>query len=223
MSHDITTDPPRALDVIHITSPFAKPAATTAVPAAPAAGTGTAPRAPRKKTGRPPKPKQPPPEQAASPQARRTATILLEVLAGQRSTTDAARALDVSSVRFYAIEARAVAGFITACEPRPTGIQPEVRDAHDLERQRELVRRQGMELQQLRSVLRSTQRQLGVVAPPPDPKKKADADGKGKPKRKPRRPTVRALTVVRRLIAADAAISSSPSATPSPPAAVAGG
>ena len=36
--------------------------------------------------------------------------------------------------------------------------------------------------------------------------------GKGKPKRKPRRPTVRALTVVRRLIAADAAITSSPSA-----------
>ena len=226
MSHDTIFDPPHALEIIHMTSPYApqptpppEPAARTPVEPPPA------PPPPRKRGGRPKGPVKPPPvppEMAASPQARRTATVLLEVLAGLRSTGDAARTLEVTPVRFYAIETRAIGGLIAACEPRPSGIQPEVRDAQELARLREQLRRQGQELNQVRSVLRTTQRQLGVAtAPQPPPGAKPGKPGKdGKPatKHKVRRPTVRALTMVRRLLQADTAAGSSPptATTPAP-------
>ena len=225
MSHDTIFDPPHALEIIHMTSPYApKPTA----PPEPAARTPVEPPPSppqRKRGGRPkgpPKPPPVPPEAAASPQARRIATVLLEVLAGLRSTGDAARTLAVTPVRFYAIETRAIGGLIAACEPRPSGIQPEVRDAHELTRLREQLRRQGQELNQVRSVLRTTQRQLGVAMAPDPPGAKPGKPGKdGKPatKHKVRRPTVRALTMVRRLLQADTAAGSSPpTATPAPAA-----
>jgi len=175
----------------------------------------------KKKRGRPKGPSKAPPrpaEEAASPQARRTATVLLEVLAGLRSTGEAARTLGVTPMRFYAIEERAIGGLIAACEPRQSGFQPEARAAHELVRLHEQVRRQGLELNQVRSVLRTTQRQLGVT--PPEPKPKAGGADQVK-KRKNRRPTIRALTMVRRLMQADAVTASQsppPGAVPAPPA-----
>ena len=231
MSHDTIFDPPHALDVIHMTSPYAPKPTPPPEPAAraPVEPPASPPPQPlqRKRGGRPKgaaKPPPVPPEAAASPQARRIATVLLEVLAGLRSTSDAARTLEVTPVRYYAIETRAIGGLIAACEPRPSGIQPEVRDAHELTRLREQMRRQGQELNQVRSVLRTTQRQLGVATapePPPNgmPGKlgKPGKDGKPATKRKVRRPTVRALTMVHRLLQADAAAGSAPpSVTPAP-------
>lgn len=218
MSHDIVFDPPDPRDIIHMISPFA---AKTTTPVAPDPGAITPAASPQKKRGgRPKGPAKPPPvppEAAASPQARRTATVLLEVLAGLRSTGDAARTLEVTPVRFYAIETRAIGGLIAACEPRPSGIQPEVRDAHELARLREQMRRQGQELNQVRSVLRTTQRQLGVAtAPDPAAAKpgKPGKDGKPASKHKVRRPTVRALTMVRRLLQAETLAGSSPPTAP---------
>ncbi len=200
MSHDTIFDPPNALEVIHMTSPFAPP------PVPPPAAEPASP--PRTRGGRPKRPPKPPPtpaEQAASSQARRTATVLLEVLAGLRSTGAAARELGVTPMRYYAIETRAVGGLIAACEPRPCGIQPEQREAHELTRLHEQVRRQAQELNQVRSVLRTTQRQLGVATPATLPPKPGKPGKDGKPtKHKGRRPTVRALTMVRRLLQADA-------------------
>lgn len=59
----------------------------------------------------------------ASSDARRIAGAILEVLAGVRSITDAAVALGIAPARYYVLEARAVAGLITACEPRSPGPQ----------------------------------------------------------------------------------------------------
>lgn len=227
MSHDIIFDPPHALEVIHMTSPYAPKPVPPSEPAAraPVEPPPSPPPPQRKRGGRPkgaPKPPPVPPEAAASPQARRTATVLLEVLAGLRSTGDAARTLEVTPVRFYAIETRAIGGLIAACEPRPSGIQPEVRDAHELTRLREQMRRQGQELNQVRSVLRTTQRQLGVATTPEPPAGgkpgKPGKDGKPATKHKVRRPTVRALTMVRRLLQADTATGSSPPTAPPAPA-----
>lgn len=57
----------------------------------------------------------------ASVDAKRIAGAILEVLAGVRSITDAAVAIGVSPARYYQLEARALAGLIAACEPRPVG------------------------------------------------------------------------------------------------------
>ena len=144
--------------------------------------------------------------------------MLLEVLAGLRSSSDAAQTLGVTPVRYYAIEQRAISGLIAACEPRPSGIQPAAREAQELTRLRDQVARQGQELNQVRSVLRTTQRQLGVGPSAEPPGRPGGRPGRpGKPgttgtaaagkkptKHKVKRPRVRALTMIRRLLQADA-------------------
>lgn len=207
MSHDITRDPPE--DIIRMPSPYAPKAAPPAAVPSPA----TDPP-PRRKGGRPKgcaKPR-PPPEAIATPQARRTAAVLLEVLAGLRATGSAAKELGITPMRFYQIEERAIGGLIAACEPRPSGMPPERRDAVELARLRAQVRQQAQELNQTRSVLRTTRRQLGVASAPEPVVVRAGKPRKdGRPtKAKIRRPTVRALTMVRRLLRADATAAQAP-------------
>jgi hypothetical protein len=62
------------------------------------------------------------PAQQASPQARRLAAVILEVLAGLRGPTEAAQAAGVSVPRYYAVEARALQGLLKSCEPLPTAV-----------------------------------------------------------------------------------------------------
>jgi hypothetical protein len=218
MSHDIIFDQPE--DIIRMPSPYAPKSAPSA-PSAPAAPSPATPS--RRKGGRPPRPAtpKPPPEVTASSQARRIAAVLLEVLAGLRATGSAAKELGVTPMRFYQIEERAIGGLIAACEPRPSGLQPERRDALELASLREQVRRQAQELNQARSVLRTTRRQLGVATAPEPIAVKPGTRKDGKPtKAKVRRPTVRALTMVRRLLRADAtAAATSDGATSTGPAA----
>jgi len=183
---------------------------SSATPSAPSAAAPTPASAPPRRRGRPKgsRSSSPPLKPAtASPQARRVASVLLEVLAGVRSTRDAATALGLSPVRFYAVEERAFGGLIAACEPRPSGLPPALSDARELSRLRTLGQRQAQELNQLRSLLRTAQRQLGVAtaeAPTAHAKPAASSGGKAgdaKPtKARVRRPTVRALTLVRRLL-----------------------
>lgn len=220
MSHDIVFDEPDPRDIIR-----------TATPASDAGSTATAAQPLRRQdrgkqtaVAKPPKPPKPPPETSASPQARRTAAVLLEVLAGLRATGSAAQELGVTPMRYYQIEERAIGGLIAACEPRPSGLQPERRDALELLKLREQMRRQTQELNQARSVLRTTQRQLGVAtAAGPIVMKATKVAKDGKPtKHKVRRPTVRALTMVRRLITADAtALAASHDAASTTPASTA--
>lgn len=128
----------------------------------------------------------------ASQEAKRLAAAILEVLAGVRTTTDAATAVGLSLTRYYQVESRALAGFLQACEPRGKGRQPSaqrelvlLRRSHD-RLQRELARQQAL--------VRLAQRSVGLAAPMPAAK--AKPNGK-KPRR--RRPVARALQVAQRL------------------------
>ncbi len=64
------------------------------------------------------------PPLVATGDAKRIAGAILEVLAGVRSITDAALLLGVVPARYYQLEARALVGFIAACEPRARGPVP---------------------------------------------------------------------------------------------------
>lgn len=118
--------------------------------------------------------------EGGSRDARKIAMLVLEVLGGLRTPTDAAQALGVSTARYYGLEKQALEGLVAACEPKPRK-RPETQIARlesriaDLEK--ELVRRQ--------SLVRLSQRTLGITAP----KKPAKRAGK----RKRKRATVRAL------------------------------
>ncbi len=139
-----------------------------------------------------------------------TAAVILEVLAGERSTTSAAELIGVSPVRYYAIESRAIAGLIGACAPKPPGAAPGSGDADRVLR-RAIAEKDGLtaQVRRLHALLRSAQRSLGVAPVEAKPEPAARADGK-KPKRH-RRARVRALTLVRRLMARQASTSTNPS------------
>jgi hypothetical protein len=129
--------------------------------------------------------------QGVSREARRTAALILEVLAGTRTTTEAAAALEVSMTRYYVLETRALHGLVAACEPRTQGRQRStlselqvVRSERD-RLQREVTRQQAL--------LRAAQRTVGLPPPPAAPPK-----GAGKKQRR-RKPVARALTVAAHL------------------------
>ena len=132
--------------------------------------------------------------QQASTEAKRLAAAILEVLAGVRTTGDAAAAVGLSLTRYYQVEARALAGLLQACESRGTGPRPSPERAlkalrRDNDRlQRELARQQAL--------VRIGQRSVGLAAVAPVPPKSSKSDGK---KTRRRRPVSRALQVAARL------------------------
>jgi hypothetical protein len=128
----------------------------------------------------------------AGAEAKRLAAAILEVLAGVRTTTDAAAAVGLSLTRYYQVEARALAGFLQACEPRPRG------PGHSVERELTAARRDNERLQRelarQQALVRLGQRSVGLAAAAAP----APAKTKGqKPRR--RRPVARALQVAARL------------------------
>ena len=106
----------------------------------------------------------------ASREAQRRAAIVLEVLAGARTPTEAAQALAILVPRYYQLESQALRGLVLALEPIPPGRAPSImaevaalrRDKARLER--EVLRQQAL--------VRAAQRSLGLSAPPP-PRKTA--------------------------------------------------
>jgi hypothetical protein len=172
-----------------------------------ATGSGTK-ASPRPGPGRP-RGAQGPAVHTGSPDARRLAAALLEVLAGVRTPTDAAAALGCSLPRYYACEVRALEGFVAACESRRPGrtASPE-REVATL---RQTVARQDRERGRLLALLRAAQRTVGLAAAKPHPKPI--------PGKRPRRPTVRALAAAKRL-ATVPAVSPSPLPPVSPTPAV---
>lgn len=133
--------------------------------------------------------------------AKRTAAAILEVLAGTRTTTEAAAALGVSVPRYYALEARALAAVVKACEPRRRGPR------QTAERELVSVRRENgrlvRELARAQALLRAASRSVGL---PPPPEREAARGGKGAGKKKRRkRPTARALVAAKALRAAPGA------------------
>jgi hypothetical protein len=125
-------------------------------------------------------------------EAKRLAAAILEVLAGVRTTADAASAVGLSLVRYYQVEARALAGLLLACEPRAPGRQHTAeRELHSLRRDNQRLQR---EVARQQALVRLGQRSLGLAAVAPPVSSKVN----GKKTRK-RRPVSRALQVAARL------------------------
>ncbi len=127
----------------------------------------------------------------ASKEAKRLAAMLLDVLAGSRTPPQAAETLGVSLPRYYQLEDRGLNGLLLACETRPRG-----RQANNIEMQLQTLARENerlkRELSRYQTLVRLTQRSVGV--PPPAP-----AKAKTTGKRRKRKPTVRALRRAERL------------------------
>jgi hypothetical protein len=144
----------------------------------------------------------------ASKEAKRLAAVILEVLAGLRTPTQGAEALQLSLPRYYQLEARGLGGLLDACEPKPKGRQPNPEREMDLiQRENERLRR---DLGRQQSLVRLTQRSIGISPPSPPPPKSA-----GKKGRK-RKPVVRALSMAARL--KQEAEAAEPSSGPEAPA-----
>ena len=120
-------------------------------------------------------------KETASRDAKRLAAVLLEVLAGLRTPVQASELLEVSLPRYYQLETRALAGFIAACEPRPRGRPSDAVDLEALRRDNERLQR---DLTRQQSLVRLTQRTVGVSPPP---------TGKADTRKRKRKPVVRAL------------------------------
>jgi len=130
-----------------------------------------------------------------SPESRREAACVLEVLAGVRTPDQAAEALSISLPTYYNLETRALRGLIWSCTPEPPGRALSL--ARKL-RQAEL-KAAAMEKQvhRYQALLRSAQRSVGLLPPPATPKEA------GKGKRKPKKPAIRAFRAIEALRQAD--------------------
>jgi hypothetical protein len=123
-----------------------------------------------------------PSTKGGSPEARKIAAAILEVLAGNLTPAEAASAIGVAPPRYYLLESRAMAGLVAACEPRAKG------PGHSLEREMETLRRAHertkCELARSQALARVSQRAVGLIVPARPVKLEGS---------KKRRPTVRAL------------------------------
>ena len=134
--------------------------------------------------------------QQITPEARKQAACVLEVLAGVRTPEQAATALSVALPTYYNLEIRALRGLIWACTPQPPGrtmgLTSKLRAAEvksaSLEKQ----------LQRYQALLRNTQRNIGLLPPPQLLRDSA------KGKRKARKPAVRALRAIEAIRSAQA-------------------
>jgi hypothetical protein len=116
--------------------------------------------------------------------AKRSAALILEVLAGLRTPTEASEALGVSAMRYYVLERRALEGMVQALVPRPKGKRRRPEDVLQ-EAGREKVRMER-EMGRLQALVRAAQRTMGLPPAPSREKSKGD-------KRRRRRPQVRAV------------------------------
>jgi hypothetical protein len=123
------------------------------------------------------------PIHGVDPAARRTATVILEVLGGLRTATAASEVLSLPLARYYVLERRAVLGMVQALGPRPRG-----RPRSDEERMRQLtaeVERLRAEVTRVESLYRITQRAIGVpseLARPGATATRGRSQGRSKPR-----------------------------------------
>ena len=121
--------------------------------------------------------------------ARRSAGVVLEVLAGHLSPSEAAAVLEISVPGYYMLESRALDGLVDGCEPRPKGrVRTAADEVRELKKECARLKRECVRYQTLARV---AQRTDGIAVPT---KKRDEA----KQKRK-RRPVVRALKAARQL------------------------
>ena len=158
-----------------------------------------------------------------TPEGRRRALVILEVLGGTRSPTEAAEALGLSVTRYYALEATALDGLSQACEPQPQGRGRRPDAAKEAARLQAEKSRLEAENARFQTLLRSLQRTVGVkTAASAKPARKGQKGGQ----RRRRKTTVRALVAAKKLQSAAADVKApTPSGPPpekAPPASAAG-
>lgn len=99
-----------------------------------------------------------------SDEAKRKATVILEAFAGLRTTQQASDELGIALVRYYVLETRMLQAMIAALEPQARGRKrTEDAERRQLEEDNAKLRREASRLQAL---YRSTQRAVGIKAPP---------------------------------------------------------
>jgi hypothetical protein len=124
--------------------------------------------------------------EGVSPETRRQAAAILEVLAGVRTPTEVAQQLAISLTRYYIIEGRALQGLVAACVPRPQGrVRTPASELATLQRECAQLRRQVARQQAL---LRVTERTVGLTGAAPSVK-----SDRASPKKRQRKPKARAL------------------------------
>ncbi len=96
--------------------------------------------------------------------AKRNAAVILEVLAGLRTPTEASAALGTTVMRYYVLERRGLEGMVASLAPRPKGKQRRPEDALQMMR-REKVRLER-EVGRLQALVRAAQRTMRLPAPP---------------------------------------------------------
>jgi hypothetical protein len=109
---------------------------------------------------------------SASADARMVAGAILEVLAGVRSISDTALALGVTPARYYQLEARALQGLVTACEPRapgPVSGSGRVLELEQLRAERDRLKAEAARYQTLARLAHSAfGAPLTTASPPPN-------------------------------------------------------
>jgi hypothetical protein len=131
---------------------------------------------------------------AAELQMRRRAAAVLEVLGGAKSPPEAAEGLGIALPSYYLLEARALQGLVSACEPKPRGRAPgEGKTFLALKRENERLRQ---DLTRTQALTRAVQRAAGMM------QTKEDAPHADAPVRRRRRATARALRAARELVPA---------------------
>jgi hypothetical protein len=140
-----------------------------------------------------------------SPEARKKAAAVLEVLAGLRTPLQAAQALGLALPGYYHLEVRALQGLMAGCESLGRG--PQKRPERELALAQQQCRKLTTELQRYQALARAAQRTVGL-APPPPAKKPT-------PGQRPRKPVVRALQALALLKGApEASTGTIPAAAP---------
>lgn len=127
-----------------------------------------------------------------SQEARRRAAGVLEVLAGVHTPADAARALGLTTARYYALEQQALEGLIKGCELKSKGRrQTPERQLEDLRLEVQRLRR---ECDRQQALARTAQRAVGLSL-----KRQEQVTTKSGKVRKAKKPNARALVAARLL------------------------
>ena len=149
------------------------------------------------------KPKNGTPDFEGSQEAKRRASLVLEVLGGLRTPPEACEVIGVTLASYYLLEKRAIQGLVKALEPRGKGGARGPRPETQIARLSEERDRLERELQRTQALARVAQRAFGLPSVEKQRKQRAKRR-KAAGKKRERKPVVRARKVIDRLKAGGA-------------------
>ena len=134
-----------------------------------------------------------------SAEARRRASVVLEVLGGLRTPSEACELIGVTLARYYALETQGIAGLVKALEPKGRGGRRGPRPETQIARLTEERDRLAHELQRSQALVRIAQRAVGLPSAEAQRKKRQKKRKAAGKKKRERKPTVRARRAAERL------------------------